>query len=344
MADETTVLVTGAGGPAGMGTIKGLKLVSSVKIVGADMNPLAPGLFWIDRRTLLHPVNSKDFIERLIHVLQKEKIDVLIPTVDEEISVLANNMEKLEKYVHLIISDAEANKICDDKLAVYQFLSRRNVPVVETRLIESEEDLRNAEKELAYPFALKPQCSRGGRGLYYCHNEKDALKAFHELKNILPFKDTFYDPEKSKSIICQEYLPGVEYDVNFLRERNGSTVACVPMKAEEWDVAKQHRTIVTEHNPEVKKAAEDIVNALNLIGPLDVELMYDKHGHIKLLDLNPRIGGDVELATAAGCNIPYLTTKLALGEKLLYTDFKDDYILIRYLGIQTLKKSDVPSI
>ena len=342
MVKNIKVMITGVGGPAGMGSIKSLRKDSGLAVIGTDMNPLAPGLYWCDERAILPAVSAPEYMDRLLAAIEEHAADVLIPTVDEEISVLARNMDQLRKEVGIIISGEEANRICDDKLSVYQHLSKAGLPVVETRLVTSTDDALSFGSEFGYPFALKPQASRGGRGLHYCSDPDEAKKAFENLRDALPFNDTFYDEDKSRGIVCQEMLPGREYDVNHLRARDGEVLACVPMRADEWDVTHQHRTIVTEHSQDVMSTASDIAAALDLVGPLDIEMRYDRDGALKLLDLNPRVGGDVELATAAGCNIPRMVVDMALGKDVQRADFEDDVMLIRYLGIQTFKKSEVP--
>ena len=51
---------------------------------------------------------------------------------------------------------------------------------------------------------------------------------------------------------------------------------------------------------------------------------------MKLLEINPRIASVISLSAAAGTNLPYLTVKKALGEKL--PEFKIQYgtKMIRY--------------
>jgi len=336
------VLVTGAGGPAGMGTIRSLAGVKGVEVVAADMNPLAAGLYWTPHRVLVPSVGAGNFIRKMLDAVKREKIDVLFPTVDEEIEPLAANLEKFEKTTRLLISPLKSVRSCTDKLATYKTLKRLKVPVVETVKIDKEPDLNAAAGRLGFPLAIKPKVSRGGRGLFYCNSMGELKSRYAELKKLLPFGDTYYDPKASRSIICQEHLPGTEYDVVALRDRYGEIIANVPMRADEWDVKCQRRTIVTEHNRLAMDLAGKTLQSLNLAGPIDVEMKGDEKGTMKVLDVNPRVGGDVELATAAGCNIPLLTVKLAMGDKVKYADFCDDFMLIRYLGIQTMRKGAVP--
>ena len=91
------ILVTGAGGPAGINVIKLLK--GEYYIVSTDINPYSEGFAISDKYYLISPAyNEKQFIKDIERIIEEEKIDLVIPTVDEEIEVLAkNNMRFSEK-------------------------------------------------------------------------------------------------------------------------------------------------------------------------------------------------------------------------------------------------------
>ncbi|MDY6865674.1 MAG: ATP-grasp domain-containing protein [Halobacteriota archaeon] len=340
--NKTRVMVTGAGGASGLGTIKSLLRIDEVEIIGVDLNPLAVGLYISHKKALLPRANSKEFISKLIEVLKREKVDVLIPNTSEEMYPIAKNIEEIKRHTSIIVSEPESIKIADDKLRAHDHLTRKNIPVVRTISVKDEVDIAKAIGELSLPIAIKPRISRGGRGLFICSDLEEVSRSFKMLREMMPFSDTFFGSEESDQIICQEHLPGTEYDVNILLNEDSEVVANVPMKAWRWDVHHQLRDIVTEHNKEVQSLAEKATKSLNLKGPIDVEMRFDKDEGLKILEINSRTGGDVELASAAGCNIPHLTSKLSLGEDLKYIDFNDDVVLTRFIGFQTIKRSEIP--
>ena len=95
MARRTRVLVTGAGGPAGMGTIRSLLRAPAVDVVAADMSRLAPGLYWARERAVIPPARDPSFVRNLLAVCKRLGVEMLFPTVDEEVSVLSSNMSQL---------------------------------------------------------------------------------------------------------------------------------------------------------------------------------------------------------------------------------------------------------
>jgi len=69
------VLVTGAGGPAGVCVIKILKAMDGRYdfIMGMDIDPLAPGLYLADKGILGPRADDKELIPKIIELAKKEK-------------------------------------------------------------------------------------------------------------------------------------------------------------------------------------------------------------------------------------------------------------------------------
>jgi len=65
--------------------------------------------------------------------------------------------------------------------------------------------------------------------------------------------------------------------------------------------------------PDIVEPAERLVRALDLEGCSMVEFRRDVEGAPFLMEINPRMGGSVSLATEAGINFPLLLRSWALG-------------------------------
>jgi len=326
-----------------MGTIRSLLAAKGIRVMGADMNPLAPGLYWAHERFVLPPAQDRGFLPGLLRICEENRVDVLFPTVDEEVSVIAAKMEQVSKKVRCPIGDSKAVGACNDKLRTYEWLGKAGLPVVETFLLDSEESLVKGASKIGYPIVIKPRASRGGRGLSVCKNWQELRGAYNALKEALPFSDAYVGVPEAAEMILQEFLPGPEYDTIVLLDKKGDALACVPMRAVRWQVHEQLREIVTEHDNRVEDLCVETVRSFGLKCPVDVELALDRDKQMKILDVNPRIGGDVDLATAAGCNIPLMHVRLAMGQEVRPCSYKEGVKLVRYVGIQTIQPEDVPA-
>ena len=86
-----TVLLTGVGGPAGRALAAQLRPFAfaddPVFTIGADMRELASS----DARLVLRipPATSSEYLATLHHLLEYYEVDLLIPTVSEELPIVA---------------------------------------------------------------------------------------------------------------------------------------------------------------------------------------------------------------------------------------------------------------
>ena len=54
----------------------------ALSIHGADISEAAPALMFCDKRHIVPPISNTDYIYSLLEIAEKEKIDILIPTID----------------------------------------------------------------------------------------------------------------------------------------------------------------------------------------------------------------------------------------------------------------------
>lgn len=89
---KTCVAITGVGGAAGITVIKGLKTAKAkAKVIGFDSDRLSAGFKCVDRGYCIPKATSKNFVRVLLRKCLDEKVDLLIPTVDEELFELAQH-------------------------------------------------------------------------------------------------------------------------------------------------------------------------------------------------------------------------------------------------------------
>ena len=71
------------------------KLNIALTVIGADIAESAPALFFCDERRLVCKIQEKEYIPQLLSICEKEKVDCLIPTIDTDLLLLAENKEIL---------------------------------------------------------------------------------------------------------------------------------------------------------------------------------------------------------------------------------------------------------
>lgn len=117
--------MTGVGGSVAVSLIKSVREAASY-IVGVDASALAAGAHFVDKFQQVPMAKDPGYTNRMRELCHREKIDVALINVDEEIEVLAK--EDFAPTV-LSIANPDSTLICLDKMKFYQHLKDRfNLP------------------------------------------------------------------------------------------------------------------------------------------------------------------------------------------------------------------------
>ncbi|HEU4481732.1 MAG TPA: ATP-grasp domain-containing protein [Nitrososphaeraceae archaeon] len=284
--DTFNVLVPGAGGPAGINTIKSLRLsLFKGNIVSTDSNSLSAGFFLSDFYYVIPPYDDKFFVEKLLKIIKEQNIKVLMPSSGFDIYGYSLNYDLIVEYGAIpIVSRRKVLEICRDKLLSYKFLSNR-FPFAFT--------CEYHEKIDTFPLIAKPRFGKGSNNIIKIENKLD-------LKYVLG---------KFKNMIFQEYLPGTEYTVDVLSDLTEKPIMAIPRiridtKAGISVKGKIKRDLMIENL--CKKTAE----TLGIKGPCCIQLKESENGELKIIEINPRFGGGTIFTTLAGANFPAMLLEM----------------------------------
>ena len=317
----TRILVTGAGGPAGVAVIRSLVAVHGNEVFAADMDGWASGLYLVtaDRRRLVEPGLSSGFVDALLATCIADEIDVLFSTVDVELPALAARRAEFEAAgTALAAPSLETLTVCLDKfLLAERCADALRVPT--TRLLNEN----GLAFDWSFPDIVKPRRGAGSRGVRVVA-DRAALEAI----------------ELDDALIIQAFLPGDEYSVDVFADATGHVVAAVPRTRERVDsgvsIAGQ-----TVKDAELESTAAAVARAIGLSGVANVQLRRDVDGHPALLEVNPRFPGAMPLTIAAGVDMPVLALQLALGNELPATVDFVELANVRFLEDVFLPPDDV---
>lgn len=140
------VLLTSCGGPAAVGVIKSIREHNNTdRIIGVDCNSDISSKFLVDKFYKVPYTNSDSYISKINNIIEKENINLILPTSTEDIIEIGNQIEGVVCYY----SDSDVAQLCNDKYKFYLTLKDRfSLPIT----------LRGAVFE-------KPRIGRGSRGL-----------------------------------------------------------------------------------------------------------------------------------------------------------------------------------
>ena len=286
------VLVPGASGPAGINTIKSLKMSDfKGKILSTDSNTLSAGFYLSDFKEVIPEVENKNYVNVLFSIIEKYNIDILMPSSGYDIFPFSENKEQLKKIgANPVISDRDVLEICRDKIRTYNHLNKIfNLPFTTEK----------KDKINEFPVIAKPRYGKGSRNVIKINDSKELD----------------YISSKYSDMIYQNYLPGEEYTIDVLSDMDYNPLIAVPrIRLQTKGGISTKGKIVLDK--QLIEESFKIVEYLKIIGPCCIQVKKDQENMFKLVEINPRLGGGTMFTTLAGANFPQMIIDIIEDKKI----------------------------
>lgn len=289
-----TILVTGVGGGVGEGILKCLRRITDLqlKIIAADMSPLAAGLYSGDLAIISPAYDAPDYAVRIAEICRREAVDYFIPGTDVELMTCAEHASEIQRVsgTKVVISPLSAVNIANDKYATAQFLRQHGLPGPATWLPgEIDPD------SLRYPLIVKPRIGWHSIGIEQV-NDAAALRACLR---------------EREGVIIQEMAGGKEDEYT-------CTVVNVDGKLSEPVILRRmlragdtYRATPVQ-NSVIADYVCAIATRLGTHGPSNFQLRTDD-GVPKLFEINSRFSGTSPFCAELGMNPAEFYLKTQLG-------------------------------
>jgi carbamoyl-phosphate synthase large subunit len=289
------VLVTGTGGASGSAVLKALG-PEKLDIFSADVDPDA-GLDLVDddRRLLIPEGGRGTYAESAYELCERFEIDVLIPTVDCELVLLASARAFFSALgTKIVLPSEETLRICLDRWALHR-RCKGAVRVPDAWLADGDFDPFRPK----LPVIVNPRTGNGSRGA-------QLIEQRSELERI----------DRNASLLVQEHLPGIEYSLAALATSGGRMMAVMP-----WAPLKVNRGIAatgrTVSDEKLKAVGRQVAERIGLTSVASIQLKEALDGELALLDVKPYLPGASPLAVGSGVNLPMLCVDDALASSPL---------------------------
>lgn len=290
------------------------QLKISVAFFGTDTTELSPALQLCDKSFLVKPVTHPGYTKQLLGIVKKNKVGLLIPTVDLDLKVLAKNKSRFAALgCQVLVSAPEVVDICQDKRKSYRFLVRNGFDTPVTMSARAA----LARKRLTWPCFMKPWDGYASRGNAIVNNRRE----------LLLFSKRIPNP------IVQEFVEGPEYTCDVYVDFCLNVRCVVPRKRIEIRAGEVSKGQVVK-DYRIMNEAVKLVDKLGAgPGVITLQLILTD-GHIKFIEMNPRFGGGVPLSIEAGANFPKWILQELFNRKtnFRFDAFKDGLTMLRYDG------------
>lgn len=273
------------------------------------------------------PISNGDgYLSAMREILSTRKVDVLFPMTEPSTLLLAQQRERLPGSTILACPSLEKIRAVFDKSTVFRLAEEKGVAIPWTLFVENREDFFLKKNEIqAFPVVVKPSQSRipvkGGfvaTSVRYV-DDMAALEELYRTDTVLDF-----------SSMIQEKItgPGTGLFTLFAGDHNLALFSHQRLleKPPSGGVS-----VVCESVPldrEMVEASRRLLAAVGWQGVAMIEFKRDQRdGRAKLMEINGRFWGSLQLAIACGIDFPALYFDYLRGNSQTSLLPQVDYII-----------------
>lgn len=279
-------------------------------VVAGDCSETAPALYFADKTYKLPRISEPNYIQSIIDACIQENIALIVPTIDTDLMLLAENKKLIENCTNakVLISDSNVINICRDKINTQKFMEENyfGVPKMYT-----EEEIKVGN--FNFPLFIKPKSGSSSINTFKVNNVDD-LKMY---------RDIIDNP------MVQDFMEGEEYTVDVFLDFDSNIITIVPrlrMATRSGEISKGK----IDKDPDILNDIKRLMQVLKPIGHITVQLMKTKKG-IEYIEINPRFGGGAPMSIQSGADSCENLYRLLMGQKLEYNeDYRDNIMFLRF--------------
>ena len=287
---------------------KSLRKNSLVKVFTADSNPNFSPACKINKYSFKLPkCGEKRYSKELLKKCIENNICVVIPTIDDELSILAAKKKLFLKYnISLIISDLKLINKSNNKLQTEHIF--KDLKIKYPKIY----DVNN----LNFPCINKPIKGSSSKNI-------TILKSFNDLSlNLIENKKNYF----SKFIKGYSEFTADLY-FNKLNDLKAISVR-ERLDVRNGEVIKSKTNILLAN-----KVIKHFKKINGAVGPITIQFFYNKKSKdIYGIEINPRFAGGCTLSYYAGINFPKLIVNEYIFNKSIskIIKIKKNKLLLRY--------------
>jgi predicted ATP-grasp superfamily ATP-dependent carboligase len=290
---------------------------------------------------------GESYAARICEIVKMEKVDVIFPLTEPAIFRINRYRDRFPERVTIACAPAEMMEAVSNKYLLFKLAKTINVPIPDTNFIENRDEFlaRDIPVE-SFPVAVKASFSKIpinddliSTGVMYAKNQAELTKLYES------------NPVLRYPSLIQELIPGEGTGLFSLFDSDRPLVLFshrrILEKPPSGGVSVISESVTLD--PEMIASANRLLSAAQWQGVAMVEFKRDiRDGVAKLMEINGRLWGSLQLAISAGVDFPSLCLEyyLSKGPTSLISDYRIGHQLKWPLGILDhviirLKKNDL---
>lgn len=274
------------------------------------------------------------YVRDIVRLWKTHDYDLIMPFGNTSCFAVSKHGEYLVKNgVNHMAPDFETFKTAHDKFKMTEFCEKNGIGVPRVFSTYDSNDVREIANHVQYPVVIKAKSGVGVfTGLRYANNKNELIQGYEDISAQTADTGAFnYDQP-----LIQEFIPGIIHDVCSLTARGAVVALLTQIRQIMYPIYGGVGAVnLTTDNPELGNVARHLLESLSWHGPAQIEFKYDSRDKkYKLIELNPKLWGTLDLSIRAGINFPGLIRDYLLGKRITpQFSYKKD---IRYVFLLPL--------
>ncbi len=291
----------------------GKRLGVRLELHGTDASRLAPAMHHVDRAHLVVPIARRRYVPDLLALVERCRIDLLVPTIDTELPKLARARDRFaERGCTALVCSPEVIAIGRDKLKTFSALSSAGIDTPATR--PAAEVL--ARRRHRFPYQIKPRYGSAGLGNY----RVDDVESLRFWSRRVP------EP------VVQEFVAGEEFTLDVYAGLDGRVRCVVPRQRLEVRSGEVQKARVVKDRRLLDLGRRVVESLGDCVGVITVQCIRAARGRLRVIEVNPRFGGGAPLAIHAGADFPrwLMAERLGRTTRVRLDGYRDGVHMLRY--------------
>lgn len=256
------------------------------RVICTDMSELAPSLYEADMYYIVPRISDPKYIEIILDICKKEKIDAVLSLIDPELSLLAQHKEEFETIGTVVIgSDYKLCEMSLDKYEMFKWLEKHGYNCAKSYLSIEKfmEDVKQGK--IDFPVFVKPIKGSASIAITKVYNKES-------LENLF---------QNSENLMIQEFLDGQEIGADVYIDMISKEPVSIFTKKKLLMRAGETDKAVSFKNEELFTLISQFVREAGYIGEIDIDV-FDIDGMYYISEVNPRFGGGYPHAYESGAD------------------------------------------
>lgn len=259
-------------------------LAGNGNIICTDMSNLAPSIYEADKYFTVPRMTAPGYLDVILDICKKEKIDGVLSLIDPELSLLAENKEKFAAVGTTVIGSLyELCEMSLDKYEMYKWLTSHGYKCAKSYM-NKEEFFADVEAGKAqYPVFVKP--ARGSASIAISKvNDKETVELLFA---------------HSEGLMIQEFLDGQEIGADVYIDMISGEVVSIFTKKKILMRAGETDKAVSFKDEKLFELINKFVSEAGYRGQIDIDI-FEVNGEYFISEVNPRFGGGYPHAYECG--------------------------------------------